>query len=139
VSLIVAYVLTALGALTVVLTRFRLRNTHSGWPLTVHTCAGGVAVVLWLAFLVFDDGSFLGEGRRNALGVVALAFWWAMTVAALMLLVRWLPSRRRGKRAADTVDAADSWTGTPWLSVLAHVGTLVGVAWLTWAYAFSMV
>ncbi|SFB77282.1 hypothetical protein SAMN04487968_101443 [Nocardioides terrae] len=138
-SLIVAYVLTALGVLAVVLTRFRLRSTHIGWPLTVHTVAGTIAIVLWLAFLVFSDDSFVGEGRRNALGVIALAFWWMMTVAGLMLLVRWLPSRSRGKRAADTVDAADSWTGTPGLSVLAHVGTLLGVAWMTWAYAFSMV
>ena len=136
-SLIVAYVLTALGALAVVLTRLRLRHSHGGWPLAVHTGAGAVAVVLWLVFLVSD--SFLGAAARNGLGVIALAFWWAMTAAGLMLLVRWLPSRSRGKRAATTVSAADSWTGTPWLSVLAHVGTLLGVLWFTWAYAFSLV
>jgi cobalamin synthase len=96
-----------------------------------------VAVVLWLVFL--SSGSVLGVGARNALGVLALAFWWAMTAAGIMLLARWLPSRRRGKRAASTVDAADSWTGTPWLSTLAHLGTLLGVAWFTWAYAFSLV
>jgi hypothetical protein len=136
VSLIAASVLTALGALAVVLTRLRLRHSHAGWPLAVHTGAGAVAVVLWALFLAFPDDSFLGGAL---LGVIALAFWWAMTAAGLMLLVRWLPSRRRGKRAAATVDAADSWTGSPWLSVLAHVGTLAGVAWLTWAYAFSLV
>ncbi|MDH2415010.1 hypothetical protein [Nocardioides sp. CER19] len=135
-SVIVAYVLTALGALAVLLTRLRLRRSHAGWPLAVHTAAGTIAVVLWLLFLVFPEDSFLGGAL---VGVIALAFWWMMTATGLMLLFRWLPSRSRGKRAADTVDAADTWTGSPWLSVLAHVGTLLGVLWLTWAYAFSLV
>jgi hypothetical protein len=136
VSVIVAYVLTALGALAVLLTRLRLRHSHAGWPLSAHTSAGVVAVVLWLVFLIFPDDSALGGAL---LGVIALAFWWIVTATGLMLLVRWLPSRSRGKRAADTVDAADTWTGSPWLSVLAHVGMLLGVSWFTWAYAFSVV
>lgn len=135
-SVLVAYVLTALGALAVVLTRLRLRHSHAGWPLAAHTGAGVVAIVLWLLFLAFPNDSFLGGAL---VGVIALAFWWATTSAGLMLLVRWLPSRSRGKRAADTVDAADSWTGTPWLSVLAHVGMLLGVLWFTWAYATSAI
>lgn len=135
-SLIVAYVLTALGALAVVLTRLRLRNTHAGWPLAVHTVAGAIAVVLWLLFLVFPPHSFLGG---SLMGVIALAFWWLTTAMGLVLLARWLPSRSRGKRAAETVAAADSWTGTPWLSVLAHVGMLVGVSWFTWAYTVSAI
>jgi hypothetical protein len=136
VSLIVAYVLTALGALAVVLTRLRLRRSHAGFPLAAHTVAGTIAVVLWLVFLLAPSDTFLGGAL---LGVIALAFWWMMTAAGLTLLVRWLPSRSRGKRAAATVDAADSWTGTPWLSALAHIGTLLGVSWFTWAYAFSIV
>jgi cobalamin synthase len=139
VSLIVAYVLTALGALGIVLTRLRLRSSHSGWPLMVHTAAGVVAVVLWVLFLVSHGGWLLGETSRNLVGVVALAFWWIVVATGLMLLGRWMPSRSRGKRAATTIDAADSWTGTPWLSVLAHVGTLFGVAWFTWAYAISAI
>jgi hypothetical protein len=136
VSLIVAYVLTALGALAVLLTRLRLRHSHAGWPLAAHTVTGVIAIVLWLLFLIFPDDSFLGGAL---VGVIALAFWWMMTASGLMLLFRWMPSRSRGKRAADTVDAADSWTGTPWLSALAHVGTLLGVLWFTWAYAFSLI
>jgi cobalamin synthase len=139
VPVIVAYVLTALGALAVLLTRIRLRRSHAGWPLTVHTIAGAIAVVLWLLFLISHDGSLLGKTPRNVVGVIALAFWWMVVATGLMLLVRWLPSRSRGKRAATTVDAADSWTGTPWLSVLAHVGMLLGVMWFTWAYAFSVI
>ena len=134
--MIVAYVLTFLGALAVVLTRLRLRDSHAGWPLAAHTGAGAVAVVLWLLFLIFPDDSFLGGAL---VGVIALAFWWIVVAAGLMLLARWMPSRSRGKRAADTVDAADSWTGTPWLSALAHVGMLVGVCWFTYAYAFSVI
>lgn len=137
--MIVAYLLTALGVLAVVLTRLRLRDSHAGWPLAAHTVAGSIAIVLWLGFLVLSDDSFLGEHGRNALGVIALAFWWVMAATGLMLLARWVPSRNRGKRAASTVAAADTWTGTPWLSVLAHVGTLLGVAWFTWAYAFSII
>ena len=134
--MIVAYVLTLLGALAVVLTRLRLRNSHAGWPLAAHTGAGAVAVVLWLLFLIFPEDSFLGG---SLVGVIALAFWWIVTATGLMLLVRWLPSRSRGKRAADTVGAADSWTESPWLSVLAHVGMLLGVSWFTWAYAISAI
>jgi hypothetical protein len=136
---IVAFVLTALGAVAISLTRLRLRDTHAGWPLAVHTGAGAAAVVLWLLFLVSHGNGLLGETARNLVGVVALAFWWVVVATGLMLLGRWVPSRSRGKRAAPTVDAADSWTGTPWLSVLAHVGTLVGVAWFTWAYAISAI
>lgn len=138
-SVIVAYVLTALGALVILLTHLRLRRTHAGWPLLAHSAAGVVAVVLWLVFLLGHGNDLLGETARNLVGVVALAFWWIVAVTGLMLLGRWLPSRSRGKRAATTVDAADSWTGTPWLSVLAHIGTLLGVAWFTWAYAISAI
>jgi hypothetical protein len=131
-----AYVLTALGALAILLTRLRLRRSHAGWPLAVHTGAGVIAVVLWTLFLAFPDDSTLGDSLT---GVIALAFWWLVVVCGIMLLARWLPSRSRGKRAADTSAAADTWTGTPWLSALAHLGMLVGVAWFTWAYAISLV
>jgi len=134
--MIVAYVLTALGALAVLLTRLRLRRTHAGWPLLAHTSAGVVAIVLWLLFLAFPDDSALGGAL---VGVIALAFWWIVTLSGLILLSRWVPSRGRGKRAAYTVPAADTWTGSPWLSVLAHVGMLLGVCWFTWAYAFSVI
>ncbi|GAB7005109.1 hypothetical protein JCM18899A_25820 [Nocardioides sp. AN3] len=135
-SQIVAYVLTALGALAVLLTRLRLRHSHAGWPLAVHTVAGVVAVVLWLLFLVFPNDSFFGG---SLMGVIALAFWWVVTATGLILLARWMPSRSRGKRAATTVSAADSWTGSPWLSMLAHLGMLLGVSWFTWAYATSAI
>jgi hypothetical protein len=130
----VAYVLTALGALVVLLTRLLLRRSNAGWPLPVHTGAGTVAVVLWLVFLVAPEGSALGG---SLVGVIALAFWWLTTVAGLTLLARWLPRGSRGRRVADPHPEAS--TGRPWLSALGHLGMLAGVVWLTWAYAVNAV
>ena len=56
---VVIYVLTALAAVVVVLTRVRMRGGqgagrfHVGKRLLdVHTVAGGLAVVVWLVFLI---------------------------------------------------------------------------------------
>lgn len=135
-AVIVAGVLAALGGLVVVLTRLRLRHSHVGLPLTIHTWLGTAAVVLWLVFLAFPDDSVLGG---PLVGVLALGCWWLVSLAGLAILGRWLPSRSRGKRAAATSAAADSWTGTPWLSVLGHGGMLLGVLWFTYAYVTSVV
>ena len=53
----------------------------------------------------------------------------------LLLLGRWLPTR--GRHADDK--ATDSWGSGPGLSVLAHVGMLVGVVVFTYAYLTSAV
>jgi hypothetical protein len=58
-----------------------------------------------------------------------------VTAAGLMILVRWLPSH--GKHASDAVQ--DSWSEGPGLSVLAHVGMLMGVVVFTTAYLTSKV
>ena len=52
-----------------------------------------------------------------------------------MILVRWLPSH--GKHASEAVQ--DSWSEGPGLSVLAHVGMLVGVVVFTFAYLTARV
>ena len=49
--------------------------------------------------------------------------------------MRWLPTR--GRHAGDK--ATDSWGKGPGLSVLAHVGMLVGVVVFTYAYLTSAV
>jgi hypothetical protein len=49
--------------------------------------------------------------------------------------VRWLPSH--GKHASG--GRQDSWSDGPGLSVLAHVGMLVGVGVFTWAYLTAVV
>ncbi len=137
---VIVYVLTGLAAVVVVLTRVRLGKDSGGAGrvnvgstlLNVHTAAGAVALVTWVVYLVAPEDSTLGG---ELFGVVALAFWWIVTLAGLLVLVRWLPSH--GKHA--TVAQEDSWSDGPGLSVLAHVGMLVGVLVFTYAYATSLV
>lgn len=133
-------VLTALAAVVVVLTRIRLGGRAGGAArvstgrslLHVHTVAGALALVLWVVFLVAPDTTFAGG---NVTGILALGFWWVTAIAGLLILVRWLPSR--GRHASE--GNADRWSSGPWLSLLAHVGMVVGVCVFTWAYLTSRV
>jgi hypothetical protein len=125
----VVYVLTALAAVVVVLTRIRLsKDTAAGQHnvgtgiVNIHTAFGTLALVGWVAFLVMDN---------DLVGIVALAFWWVTAIAGVLILLRWLPTH--GKHSSSTRD--DSWSEGPGLSVLAHVGMLVGVLVFTWYYA----
>lgn len=137
---VIVYLLTALAAVVVVLTRLRLARDAGvagrfqvGRRLVdLHTAAGAVAIVVWLVFLVAGADTALGGAT---VGIVALAFWWVTVVAGLLILVRWLPSR--GRHASSGQE--DSWSEGPGLSVLAHVGMLVGVCVFTWAYLTSAV
>jgi len=135
---LIVYVLTALAAVVVVLTRLRLGRggagrLHMGQGLVnLHTVAGTIALVTWVAFLVAPEDSFLGT---STFGIVSLAFWWITVVAGLLILLRW--RRPKGRHASG--GAEDSWSDGPGLSVLAHVGMLVGVCVFTWAYLTSAV
>lgn len=136
---VIVYVLTALAAVVVVLTRVRLRKQEGAGRvsvgaglLNVHTVVGGLALVAWTTYLVAPEDSSAGG---PVVGIVALALWWVVTVAGLLILVRWLPSK--GRHA--TVAQQDSWSEGPGLSVLAHVGMLVGVLVFSYAYATSLV
>jgi hypothetical protein len=124
----VVYVLTALAAVVVVLTRVRLtkesaagRHNVGTGILNVHTVLGVLALVGWVIYLV---------GGNDLVGIVSLAFWWLTVIAGLLILLRWLPSR--GRHATGARD--DTWSEGPGLSVLAHVGLLVGVVVFTWYY-----
>ena len=124
----VVYVLTALAAVVVVLTRLRLikdsaagRHQVGHGILNVHTFCGVLALVGWGVYLV---------GENDLVGVAALAFWWLTTFAGLLILLRWLPSR--GRHATGARD--DTWSEGPGLSVLGHVGMLAGVLVFTWYY-----
>ena len=138
---VIVWVLTALAAVVVVLTRLRLGHDEGGAGrvevgaalVRVHTVSGVLALVLWLVFLV--GGDRLGENPGSILGIVALAFWWVVVAAGLLILLRWLPSR--GRHASDGTE--DSWSEGPGLSVLAHVGMLVGVVVFTYAYLVAAV
>lgn len=124
----VVYVLTALAAVVVILTRLRLTKEAAAGRhqvglgiLNVHTACGALALAGWVVYLV---------GSNDVVGIVALAFWWLATFAGLLILLRWLPSR--GRHATEARD--DTWSEGPGLSVLAHVGMFVGVMVFTWFY-----
>jgi amino acid permease len=81
---------------------------------------------------VADDGTPAGS---EVVGIIALALWWITVVAGLLILVRWLPSS--GKHASSGTE--DTWSEGPGLSILAHVGMLVGVCVFTYAYLTAKV
>lgn len=135
---VVVYVLTFLGGVVVALTRLRLGGSQEGggarrvdvgpiW-LLAHTVLGALALLVWLVFLLGPEDSLPGD---PLVGIVALGLWWGTAIAGLMILVRWLPSK--GRHAVLT-SAEDSWSSGPGLSLLAHLGLVVGVAVFTWAY-----
>lgn len=128
---LVVGVLTFLSAVVVVLTRLRLRQAKVAGQsqvgvgtVNLHTGFGVVALVLWVYFLVTGHTSSL-------VGVVALFFYWLTAIVGLAILLRWLPTR--GRHASEGAD--DGWSRGPGLSILAHVGMLVGVLVFTWFYA----
>lgn len=137
---VIVYILTVLAAVVVVLTRLRLaQDTGAAGKIqvgrglvNVHTVAGALALVVWVLFLVADEETALGGA---AVGILALACWWVVVLSGLLVLVRWLPSR--GRHASGGQE--DSWSEGPGLSVLAHVGMLVGVCVFTYAYLNSAV
>jgi hypothetical protein len=137
---VIVYVLTALAAVVVVLTQLRLGRDGGGAGrlsvgrglVHVHTVAGVIALATWVAFLVAPDDTFIGS---STFGIIALAFWWVTVIAGLLILARW--RRPKGRHASEGY--ADSWSDGPGLSILAHVGMLVGVCVFTWAYLTSAV
>lgn len=126
----IAFVLTALAAVVVVLTRLRMASGDEEAAgrldiprglVTVHTLFGVLALAGWGTFLLVDD-------VRTWIGYAGLACWWVTTLAGLLILLRWMPAR--GRHASGP--AADSWGEGPGLSVLGHVGLLVGS--VVWTY-----
>lgn len=125
--LVITWVLTVLAAVVVVLTRVRLARDDGAVAgrlsipravLNLHTVAGAPAVVVWVVFLVTG---------LDALGWVGLVLWWVTVVAGLLVLARWLPAGGRHSSGPAT----DTWSEGPGLSILAHVGLLVGVVVFT--------
>jgi hypothetical protein len=125
--LLITWVLTVLAGVVLLLTRVRLANEDGEAAgrisipksvLNLHTIAGVPALLLWVAFLLTD---------MELLGWVALVLWWVTVLAGLLVLARWLPAKGRHSSGPAT----DRWGEGPGLSVLAHVGLLVGVAIFT--------
>ena len=123
----VLWMLTALAAVVVLLTRMRLSATgrqpgHAQIPGTIlnaHTVLGVVALAVWIYYLTSPS---------DMLGIVALVVWWFEVIVGILILARWLPGA--GKHAAPAVD--DSWAEGPYLSILGHVGLLFGVIFFTY-------
>jgi hypothetical protein len=136
---VIIYVLTALAAVVVVLTRARMRGGQGAGRfhvgnrlLDIHTVSGVLAIVIWTIFLIAPEDSVVGT---STFGIVGLGLFWIVTIAGLLILVRWLPSH--GKHASE--GQQDSWSEGPGLSVLAHIGMLVGVVVFTFAYLTNAV
>ncbi len=136
---VVIYVLTALSAVVVVLTRLRMRGGQGAGRfhvgnrlLDVHTVCGVLAVVVWTVFLIAPEDSPVGT---STFGIIGLGLYWIVTFAGLLILVRWLPSH--GKHASE--GRQDKWSEGPGLSVLAHIGMLIGVILFTFAYLTNVV
>jgi hypothetical protein len=123
----VLWMLTALAAVVVLLTRMRLsastrQSGHAqipGWVLNAHTVLGVVALVVWGRYLVSPD---------DTVGLAALVVWWLEVLVGVLVLARWLPGA--GRHAAPA--AEDGWAQGPALSILGHVGLLLGVAFFTY-------
>ena len=128
----IVYVLTFLSAVVVVLTRRPALAGAGRWPAPggdgdgqrAHRC--GVVALVAVGVL---PGRPATTARWS--GSSRLFFYWLTALVGLLILMRWVPSR--GKHASGTTD--DRWSEGPGLSVLAHVGMLVGVLVFTWYYA----
>lgn len=136
---IVVYILTALAAVVIVLTRLRLSGEDVAGRFSinrrlpaVHFVAGTLALVLWLGVLLAPEDTLVGGAF---IGIVAIAFWWITAVCGLLILARWLPAT--GRHAPEA--AGDGWSDGPGLSLLAHLGMTVGVLVFTYAYLTAAV
>ena len=134
-SRVIVYVLTALAAVVVVLTRLRLSGSAAGRPASMSaagcsTCTRSPACSpsSWLDRVPRPGRLLLGGPLRRHRRAGPLV---DHRHRGLLILVRWLPSQ--GKHAPEAVRDTLVATG-PGLSVLAHVGMLVGVIVFTCAY-----
>ena len=98
----------------------------------VHFGSGIVALVLWLGVLLAPEDHVLGG---PLVGILAIAAWWLTAVCGLLILMRWLPAK--GRHAPEA--SGDSWSDGPGLSLLAHLGMVVGVLVFTYAYLTAAV
>ena len=121
------WLLTGLAAVVVLLTRMRLSSEqsqagHALVPKSVvnaHTVVGVVALAVWIAYLSSPGGT---------LGAVALVLWWIEVLIGILILTRWMAGS--GRHATAT--RGDSWGEGPALSILGHVGMLLGISFFTW-------
>ena len=135
----IVWILTALAAVAIVLTRLRLSGDTAAGRFSIsrslprtHFAAGMLALLLWIPVIIAPEESFLGG---DLVGILAIACWWITAVCGLLILVRWLPAKGRHVPEAT----GDSWSDGPGLSLLAHLGVVVGVLVFTYAYLTAAV
>ena len=87
---------------------------------------------MWVLFLVFPADCLLGGA---AAGIVAIG----LLVGHHDLRPAGPRPLAAGPRQARRSPPTDSWSNGPWLSMLAHVGLLVGVLVFTYAYLTAAV
>ena len=136
---VAVYILTALSLVVVVLTRLRLRMESAaglsqvpGIVLNSHTVFGVVGLAAWVTYLASPEKSW---GASPVVGIIGLACLWIVVLCGLLILLRWLPTH--GRHAESP--AEDTWSDGPGLSVLAHVGMVLGVAIETVSYALGAI
>lgn len=136
---VVVWILTALAAVAVVLTRLRLSGEGAAGRFSIsrrlplaHFVSGVVALVLWVGVLVSPEDTVVGG---PVVGIAAIACWWVTAICGLLILARWLPAKGRHVPEA----AGDGWSDGPGLSLLAHLGMVVGVLVFTYAYLTAAV
>jgi hypothetical protein len=136
---VVVWILTALAAVAVVLTRLRLSGEGAAGRFSIsrrlplaHFVSGVVALVLWVGVLVSPEDTVVGG---PLVGIAAIACWWVTAICGLLILARWLPAKGRHVPEA----AGDGWSDGPGLSLLAHLGMVVGVLVFTYAYLTAAV
>lgn len=121
------WLLTGLAAVVVLLTRLRLSNEqnqagHALVPheiVNVHTIMGVIALGTWIAYL---------SSPGTILGIASLVAWWIEVAVGLLILGRWMA--RPSKHAAEST--GDTWGQGPGLSILGHIGMLLGISFFTW-------
>ena len=141
VSPVIVYVLTALAAVVVVLTRLRLRRDREGAgrvdiarvPVGVHTVAGHAR-----ARGVGDVPGHRRPGLRDRLD--HRSAWSGSCCGGSSRSPGCDPHPlAAGARQARSTAVEDSWSSGPGLSVLGHVGMVVGVVVFTYAYLVKAV
>ncbi len=128
----VLWMLTALAAVVVLLTHMRMSSTavqsgHARIPqaiITSHTVVGVLALAVWIGFL---------SSANQRVGYGGLLLWWIEVVLGVAILSRWLPGA--GRHTSEATD--DTWADGPGLSLLGHVGLLLGACFFTWAVLTS--
>jgi hypothetical protein len=137
-SIIAVWVLTALAAVVVAVTRLRLggRSQAEGPEanrllVRAHLVVGTLTLVLWVAYLLAPESTLIGSPE---IGIVAIGGWWLLAGIGLTLLARW--RRPKGRHSGEHHDAPRAGL---LLSVVGHVGLLLGALQFTYVYLVAIV